>query len=132
MSTQLSTKIDQLGEAWESFKEVNDQRLKTLEKKSYDPLVNEKLTKINKSIDSLSTKSFSNQRPEINSNSRSSSVFYKKAFDTFLRKGVENEIATLPETQNVENGYAVSEGIATSIEMFLSEKLNNETTNRCN
>jgi HK97 family phage major capsid protein len=51
---QLKKTVDEFGRAVEEFKKSNDQRLKALESKgSVDPLVSEKVDRINKSIDDV-------------------------------------------------------------------------------
>ena len=52
--TDVKSAVDSMGKAFEEFKDTNDKRLADLEKKgSTDPLVEEKLERIEKSMDSL-------------------------------------------------------------------------------
>jgi len=49
---EMNDKIDQIGNAWVHYQNVNDERLKQLEKKgSVDPTVMSELEKINNSLD---------------------------------------------------------------------------------
>ena len=51
---QVKEAVDSMGKAFEEFKSTNDKKIADLEKKgSTDPLVEDKLSKIEKSLDSL-------------------------------------------------------------------------------
>ena len=119
----FSNKLDQLGQAWEGFKQTNEERLANLEKKQNDPLLDEKLAKMNKSIDGLSVKSASTARPTVSNNTKGNtfSVQYKKAFNDYVRKGIETGIAQLSDSSKVENGYEIAGDAATAIEDFLNQ-----------
>ena len=55
--SELNEKLNQLGNSWEHFKKVNNERLRQIEKKgSSDVLTEEKLDKINNAIDDQKTK----------------------------------------------------------------------------
>lgn len=98
---EINDKIDQIGNAWEHFKQVNDERLKQVEKKgSADAMVLEELNKINNSIDeqkdklemlqvSMSRPSFENK----SANFVSENLEYKKALSNYLKKGIEAPLA---------------------------------------
>lgn len=97
---EVKNKVNELGSAWEDFKETNDERLDILEKKnSTDPLTDNKLHKLNKEVESLSQElkdiKTAIQRPnygdeEVNKKKQDSLDFInflrtgisKKAFDT--------------------------------------------------
>ena len=52
--TQVKEAVESMGKAFEEFKATNDKKLSDLEKKgSTDPLVEEKLSKIEQSLNSL-------------------------------------------------------------------------------
>ena len=66
--TEISDRIDEIGNAWEHFKSVNDEKLKQIEKKGVaDCLVMEELNKINNSLNEQKQKleqlQISNSRP---------------------------------------------------------------------
>lgn len=98
---EINEKIDQIGNAWEHFKQVNDERLKQIEKKgSADAMVLEELNKINNSIDeqknnlemlriSMSRPSFENK----SSNFVQENLEYKKALNNYLKKGIDGDLA---------------------------------------
>ena len=49
--TEISEKIDEIGNAWEHFKSINDEKLRQIEQKgSADCMVMEELNKINNSL----------------------------------------------------------------------------------
>lgn len=118
----FSNKLDQLGQAWENFKQTNEERISNLEKKQNDPLLDVKLAKINKSIDGLACKSVNGTRPIISGQTKDAySMQYKQAFNNYVRKGIESEIAQLSDSSKVENGYEVAGDAATAIENFLNQ-----------
>ena len=54
MSENITQAVGEMASAFEEFKKVNDERLDRLEKgQGSDPLVEDKLSKIEKSLDSL-------------------------------------------------------------------------------
>ena len=55
--SEINEKINQIGNTWEHYKQVNDERLKQIEKKgSVDGIVMEELNKINSSLDEQKNK----------------------------------------------------------------------------
>lgn len=102
--TNLNEKLNQLGNSWEHFKRVNNERLSQIEKKgSSDPLTEEKLKKINNVIDEQKSKleriEVALSRPGSETKGcdfeTSGELEYKKALDGYLRKGIDTEIAKL-------------------------------------
>lgn len=57
MADELKGLVTKLGASFEEFKQANDQRLAELEKGKDDPILNEKIDKINEHITELETKS---------------------------------------------------------------------------
>jgi len=50
--TEITDRVHALGNAWEHFKQINDQRLSEIERKGYaDPLHNDQLKKISDALD---------------------------------------------------------------------------------
>ena len=50
--TEITERVHTLGNAWEQFKQVNDQRLREIERKgAADPLHMEQLSRINNVLD---------------------------------------------------------------------------------
>ena len=111
MSENITQAVGEMASAFEEFKKANDERLDRLEKgQGSDPLVEDKLSKIEKSLDSLEninqslTQSEAKQqaisekvdqletvlsRPNTGMDTKSVDATVK-AFDTFIRKGKEN------------------------------------------
>ncbi len=95
--TEITDRVHALGNAWEQFKHVNDQRLHEIERKGYaDPLHNEQLKKISDALDQhkrrMDTIETVHGRPGLE---MSGAPFienhseYKAAFRGYLRKGAE-------------------------------------------
>ncbi len=101
--SEINDKIDQIGNAWEHFKQVNDERLKQIEKKGQaDGMVMEELNKINNSIDEQKSKleklEVSMSRPSFESKSSDfmpENLEHKKALNNYLKKGIDTPLANL-------------------------------------
>lgn len=100
---EMNEKIDKLGNSWEHFKQVNDERLKQVETKgSADGMVIEELTKINNSIDEQKSKleklEISMSRPSFENKSSDfdfENLEHKKALNSYLKKGVDSALVNL-------------------------------------
>ncbi len=119
----INRKVDELGNAWEEFKKVNDRRLNEIERKgSADALTNEHLFKINNVIDNFKSRldGFETvmNRPALGgeykseASSRDASE-HKSAFINYIRKGVEGELAYLEKKalsvgSDADGGYLVT------------------------
>jgi len=120
--TEVTNKVNSLGDAWAEFKQTNDQRLVEIETKGQaDPLLDEKLSRINNAIDNyksrldyIETKA---NRPELGAvEYKANDAFvseYKKAFDGYLRKGSTTSLDGLEEKalsvgSDPDGGYLVS------------------------
>ncbi|MDR1494661.1 MAG: phage major capsid protein [Rickettsiales bacterium] len=101
----LNEKLEKLGHSWEHFKEANNDRLLQLERKSSaDPLTEIKLEKLNSLLDEQKSKIDSLEvamaRP-ISSNDylkeykSNDDIQYKNAFNGYLRKGIDEQLANL-------------------------------------
>lgn len=127
---ELSSKVDQIASAWESFKDINERRLTEIERKgAADPLTVEQLNKINHSIDEQKSRlnrleaTFS--RPGISRNVPAVEG-HKAAFLNYLRKGVESELPkyetkALSTAQNDEGGYLVASSLSKQVISSLAE-----------
>jgi HK97 family phage major capsid protein len=109
--SDLNDKLNQLGNSWDHFKKVNDERLRQLENKGFsDPLTEESLSKINGSIDEQKAKiekiETALARPASETKEfkfiDADELEYKKAFDQYIRRGADDKLANL-ETKNVLN-----------------------------
>lgn len=110
MSTIHET-IQQLGSAFEAFKSENNRRLQQVEsKKSVDPLVDEKLRKIDDAIQTLEQKHLELSRPHMSATKAELkySSAEAKAFQQYLRAGDEHGLRT--ETKALSRGAAEDGG----------------------
>lgn len=121
---ELSTKVNQIAHAWESFKSVNERRLSEIEKKgAADPLTTEQLKQLNYSLDEqrsrLNKIEATLSRPE-NAGVSIIEDGYKSAFLNYIRKGVEFELnryetKSLSVSSNNDGGYLVAEALSNQI-----------------
>lgn len=118
--------VDALTSAFEEFKATNESRLKSLEKKGRaDPLVEEKLERINRELDTLSEQlqktELKGRRPglEVSFEDRD----YKHAFNAYLRKGEESRLIQL-ESKSLSAGVDTDGGFL--IPQVLSTRLKEE------
>jgi HK97 family phage major capsid protein len=99
--TNITSKIDNIANAWEHFKSTNDLRLKELEKKGVaDPLYEEQLRKVNHHIDDYQDRLTQLEtiisRPDTLCSSNDLAVTgHKHAFCEYLRKGQEQNLVAL-------------------------------------
>ena len=99
--SQLANKVENLSRTWESFKSVNDEKLKQIEKKGgVDPLTEQTLSRINNSLDEYKSRldevETSIRRPNSNSNLFSQEDNkHKSAFIQYLKKGRESALLDL-------------------------------------
>lgn len=100
--TEISDRIDEIGNAWEHFKSVNDEKLKQIEKKGVaDCLVMEELNKINNSLNEQKQKleqlQISNSRPTFENKGVDfqENLEHKKALNNYLKKGIDAPLANL-------------------------------------
>lgn len=131
---EVTNKVNSLGNAWESFKKVNDARLRDLEKKgNADPLYMEQLSRISNVLDNtkdrlntLETKEMRPGKEMVSSYKADFGGEYKKAFDSYIRRGNETALAGL-ETKalsvgtDADGGYLVTPTLAETIEKIVFE-----------
>lgn len=115
---ELTNKINELGNSWEEFKYTNNERLKKLEEKSYDPLIEEKLRKINYNIDKCSQKISNIESSDNLSYSSRSLDKEDKEFSNFLKKGISTKDASFTHQS--------------SGEMFIRRQLSSHIVNKIN
>ena len=138
--SEINEKINQIGNTWEHYKQVNDERLKQIEKKgSVDGIVMEELNKINSSLDeqknkleklevSISRPSFENKNDYYNEN-----IEYKKALNSYLKKGMENQLFQL-ERKSVLDSSISGETTAYGgylLSPSMQKIITGELTNNC-
>ena len=138
--SEINEKINQIGNTWEHYKQVNDERLKQIEKKgSVDGIVMEELNKINSSLDeqknkleklevSISRPSFENKNDYYIEN-----IEYKKALNSYLKKGMENQLFQL-ERKSVLDSSISGETTAYGgylLSPSMQKIITGELTNNC-
>ncbi|MBY0355386.1 MAG: phage major capsid protein [Rickettsiales bacterium] len=123
--TEITDRVHQLGHAWEQFKQVNDARLREVERKGQaDPLYQEHLNKISDAldrhklrVDQLETAyarpsgAFSDEK-----HAHTRDTEYKKAFRTYLRKGMDSALANI-QTKTLSVGIDADGGFLVTDEM---------------
>ncbi len=128
--TEVTDRVNTLGNAWEEFKRVNNERLAEMERKgNADPLYNQHLEKIQNVLDQqksrLDSRETVNQRPvrsmEIKADSGGfMQGQYSKAFCNYLRKGMEAgleqlELKALSVGSDPDGGYLVTPAISANV-----------------
>ncbi len=118
--SEISERVNALGNAWEQFKAVNDRRLKEVERKgSADPLTNSQLERINQALDGykdrLSSVEVAMQRPSTGGLNEFVAEHneHKAAFCQYLRKGVDTMLPALEKKAlsvgaDPDGGYLVT------------------------
>lgn len=122
-TTEIKARVDQLGSAWEEFKQVNNRRDNEIKRRgSSDPLTDQHLSRLNNAIDEckerMNKMEVAFNRPAYGEIEGSKSIIevevaHKKAFCNYLRKGVEGDLCHL-ETKAMsvasdpDGGYLVS------------------------
>lgn len=125
--SSLKHVITELNQAFEAFKETNDQKLKSLENKLSDPLIDEKLARINVTLDEASEKiqkaAVVAQRPTMGNTG--SFDPYKKAFFDYITHGMESSHLKMEQKRmhgNVPNegGYLLPNEVLTTVNQHLA------------
>lgn len=119
--SDITERVSHLGNAWEQFKQVNDNRLREIERKgSADGLYNEHLNNISTALDNYKSRLDQIEtvysRPEFGAGAEVKSAHageYSKAFCNYLRKGMDaglEGLATkaLSVGSDPDGGYLVS------------------------
>jgi HK97 family phage major capsid protein len=128
MTLETKEAIENLTSSFETFKAVNDRRLKELEEKgAADVLSEEKLGRINEDIDRLQKKLnkvySAGQRPSLGGDDGEASGREEKAafYDGFIRKGLLQgiEAKALNSLAGEDGGYAVPEELDRELEKRL-------------
>ncbi len=128
--TEIKARVDQLGSAWEQFKNVNDRRISEIESKgASDPLTENHLSRISSKLDeykermtrmevALNRPSFGNDQGYEFADDLQKA--HKNAFCNYLRKGVEGDLCNLETkalsvSSDADGGYLVSPQISNMI-----------------
>jgi HK97 family phage major capsid protein len=121
---ELKIKLAELAKAFAEFKTLNEDRLKAVEAKGFAPADKlEQLEKANAKIDSLELE-IKRIETAMNRSGRGGSnegekdekkEAYKKAFNSFLRKGQETELKTMSVDSDEDGGYLVTDQVSSEI-----------------
>jgi HK97 family phage major capsid protein len=115
---------DDVLQAFEAFKDANDDRLAQIEKRmSADVITSEKVDRINKAVDELILKS---RRPALSSEKAFEPSEHKRAFDGYVRKGEAHGLAALEAKamsigSNTDGGFLVPQETEAEIGRLLSK-----------
>ncbi len=127
LETKIATatsNYDDVLNAFEAFKDANDERLEQIEKRmSADVVTSEKVERINKVLDELTLKS---RRSPIGANAKSEPTEHKRAFDSYVRKGESQglfgiEAKAMSVGTNADGGYLVPSETEAEIGRLLSK-----------
>lgn len=123
--SEISERVNALGNAWEQFKSVNDRRLREIEKKGgADPLTEDQLSRINNALDGykerLGHMEVAMQRPGLGGEGKVEHNEHKAAFCQYIRKGIDNNLPGLEKKalsvgSDPDGGYLVTGGMAQHI-----------------
>lgn len=135
--SEVTERVHALGNAWEQFKHINDQRLKEIERKgSADPLHMEQLGKINHALDNYKKRmdalETAQARPGLDLATKGYAPMdghvseYKRAFCNYLRKGMDaglEELHTkaLSVGSDPDGGYLVTPTMSQNIIKHVQE-----------
>lgn len=138
MSKDINVVIEDLGRAFEEFKAENDNRLKEIEKKGHaDPLLVEKVEKINAELDKISAmkKELEDLQTVISRGKYPgggqteidrAKAEHKEAFEKWFRKGIEGNLkelevrASLSSSSDPDGGFTVPTEMSKEIDRVAS------------
>ncbi|HVV63291.1 MAG TPA: phage major capsid protein [Pseudolabrys sp.] len=114
--------------AFEAFKDANDERLATLEKRGGDVVLEEKLARIDRALDTAQRRlddiALKNARPQIGHDAKRArgerALEHKAAFEAYVRSGESSglralEMKALSAGSNPDGGYLVPPEVETQI-----------------
>jgi HK97 family phage major capsid protein len=139
--SEITERVAGLGNAWEQFKQINDARLREIERKGYaDPLYNEHLNNISTSLDNYKNRldqlETAYNRPAISSDVDTHRHYdgsysqknneYGKAFRNYLRKGMDAgleaiQTKSLSVGSDPDGGYLVTPTMSSKIVQAIFE-----------
>jgi HK97 family phage major capsid protein len=115
---------DDVLQAFEAFKDANDERLLQIEKRmSADVITSEKVDRINKAVDELMLKA---RRPGLSAEKMAEPSEHKRAFDSYVRKGEAHGLSALEAKamsvgSGTDGGYLVPSQTEAEIARLLSK-----------
>ena len=126
-STEVVDAFDDFMQAFEAFKETNDERLSQIEQRvTADVVTEEKMNRINKAVDEqkrhLDNLLLKSQRPALGGSAftSASQVEHKSGFEAYVRSGQEQGLRALEGKamsvgSDPDGGYLVPEELSTEI-----------------
>ena len=132
---EITDRVNHLGHAWEQFKQVNDSRLREIERKgNADPLYMEHLSKIGSALDNYKERmeqletAYNRPAREVAPGYKSEgySSEYKNAFCNYLRKGMDAgleglQTKALSVGSDPDGGYLVTPTMSSRIASIVFE-----------
>ncbi len=135
--SEVTERVHAMGQAWEQFKQVNNQRLREIERKgNADPLYHEHLQRIGDALDHQKRRmdqlETAHARPGVDVSGKKAfaedSSEYRAAFTNYLRKGMEAGLENIQlKTLSVggasgaEGGYLVTPHMSETITQIVRE-----------
>ena len=134
--SEITERVATLGNAWEQFKQVNDARLREVERKGHaDPLYNEHLHHISSTLDNYKSRldqiETAYSRPVLGGDAEHKGMErangeYGKAFRNYLRKGMDAglealETKALSVGSDPDGGYLVTPSMSSKIVQAIFE-----------
>ncbi len=123
--SEITERVHTLGNAWEQYKQINDARLREIERKGHaDPLYAEHLSRIGDALDNtkhrLDSLETAYLRPGAEEGMKAYDPVnseYRKAFCLYLRKGLDSGLETkaLSVGSDPDGGYLVTPTITSKI-----------------
>ncbi|MBN8542791.1 MAG: phage major capsid protein [Alphaproteobacteria bacterium] len=130
---EITERVHSLGNAWEQFKQVNDARLKEIERKGHaDPLYEEHLRRISDALDNNKRRMDQIETVhgrlggDVSGKSFEDASEYKSAFRNYLRKGMDAgleqiQLKALSVGTDADGGYLVTNQMSESIMATIKE-----------
>lgn len=134
--SDISERVHALGTSWEQFKQLNEARLREVEKKgAADPLYYEQLDRIGQAIDATKARmdkietAYNRPGKDLGEGYPIPAAYqseYKQAFCAYLRKGIESglekfESKALSVTSDADGGYLVTQSLASRMVQIVFE-----------
>ncbi|MBN8530596.1 MAG: phage major capsid protein [Alphaproteobacteria bacterium] len=134
--SDITERVHALGNSWEQFKQLNEARLKEVEKKgAADPLYYEQLDRIGQAIDATKSRmdkletAYNRPGKDAGEGYPIPAAYqgeYKQAFCAYLRKGIESglekfEGKALSVTSDPDGGYLVTSSLASRMIQIVFE-----------
>src|SRR3954469_15408690 len=134
--SEITERVTVLGNAWEQFKQVNDARLRDIERKGHaDPLYDEHLYNISSALDNYKKRldmiETAYDRPALaieqeNIKNVEKNAEYGKAFRNYLRKGMDAGLEALQTKalsvgSDPDGGYLVTPTMSSKIVQAIFE-----------